>query len=74
MIGIEFVKDKVSKERNVDLRNEVIQQAFEAGLLLIPCGANSIRLTPPLNISRELVDEGLHIFENVLTEAETGLS
>ena len=74
MVGIEFVKDKVSKERNVDLRNEVIQRAFEAGLLLIPCGENSIRMTPPLNISRELVDEGLHIFENVLTEAETELS
>jgi hypothetical protein len=28
-------------------------------------------MTPPLNIPRPLVEEGLHIFENVLTEAES---
>jgi 4-aminobutyrate aminotransferase len=72
MVGLEFVKDKDTKERNVDLRNEVVHQAFEAGLLLIPCGTNSIRMTPPLNISKALVDEGLQIFEEVLTKAEAG--
>ncbi len=40
------------------------------GLLVIPCGTNSIRVTPALNIPRSLVEEGLHIFENALTEAE----
>ena len=70
MVGIEFVKDRQSKERAVDLRNMVIQRAFEDGLLLIPCGTNSIRMTPPLNIPRHLVEEGLHLFEKALTEAE----
>ncbi len=71
MIGMEFVKDRQTKERAVELRNHVIQRAFEMGLLLIPCGANSIRITPPLNIPRPLVDEGLQIFEQALTEAES---
>ena len=70
MIGIEFVKDRETKERAVDLRNHIIQRAFEMGLLLIPCGTNSIRMTPPLNIERPLVEEGLSIFEKALTEAE----
>lgn len=70
MVGIEFVKEKGSKQRNPDVRNRVIQQAFESGLLLIPCGPNSIRMTPPLNISRELTDEGLRIFEDALTKVE----
>ncbi len=70
MVGIEFVKDRITKERAVDLRNEIIQQAFKRGLLLIPCGTNSIRMTPPLNIPRPLVEEGLAIFESVLTEVE----
>jgi 4-aminobutyrate aminotransferase len=70
MVGIEFVKDKGSKQRNPDVRDRVIQQAFESGLLLIPCGPNSIRMTPPLNISRELTDEGLRIFEDALTAVE----
>ncbi len=70
MVGIEFVKEKGSKQRNPDVRNRVIQQAFESGLLVIPCGPNSIRMTPPLNISRELTDEGLRIFEDALTKVE----
>lgn len=70
MIGVEFVKDHISKERAVELRDHVIQTAFLNGLLIIPCGTNSIRLTPPLNIARPLVEEGLHIFEDALTTAE----
>ena len=69
MIGLEFVKDRQSKERATELRNQIIQSAFNKGLLLIPCGTNSIRMTPPLNIERPLVEEGLHIFESALTEA-----
>ncbi|MCL4868337.1 MAG: acetyl ornithine aminotransferase family protein [Anaerolineae bacterium] len=70
MIGLEFVKDRQSKERAVALRDDIIQTAFLNGLLVIPCGSNSIRLTPPLNVPRPLVEEGLHIFEDALTQAE----
>ncbi|MCP5098848.1 MAG: acetyl ornithine aminotransferase family protein [Chloroflexi bacterium] len=70
MIGIDFVMDKQTKEPAINLRNDIIQHAFENGLLLIPCGKNAIRMTPPLNISRELVDKGLAQFELSLTEAE----
>ena len=70
MIGIEFVKDRESKERAVALRNTLVQKGFQKGVLLIPCGSNSIRMTPPLNIPRDLVDEGLQIFAEALAEAE----
>jgi 4-aminobutyrate aminotransferase len=70
MIGVEFVKDRDTKERAPALRNAITQTAFERGLLLIPCGASAIRMTPPLNIPRALVEEGLHIFESTLTELE----
>lgn len=70
MIGIEFVKDRETKERAVALRNAIVQKGFKKGLLLIPCGSNSIRMTPALNIPRHLVDEGLQIFAEVLAEAE----
>ena len=70
MFGIEFVEDKTTKERAPKLRSSIIQKAFENGLLLLPCGYNSIRLTPPLNIGRKLVDEGLQLFEQALSEAE----
>jgi 4-aminobutyrate aminotransferase len=70
MIGAEFVSDRRRKTRAPALRNAVIQAAFESGLLIIPCGPSAIRFTPPLNISRALVDEGLDIFESALAEAE----
>jgi 4-aminobutyrate aminotransferase len=70
MIGIEFVRDRQTKERAPILRHAVIQKAFAKGLLLIPCGINSIRMTPPLNIPFKLVEEGLRIFEEALGEAE----
>jgi len=74
MIGMEFVKDRETKERAVNLRNNVIQHAFENGLLLIPCGQNGIRMTPALNIPRNLVDDGLQIFEEALTVYEKELA
>jgi 4-aminobutyrate aminotransferase len=70
MIGVEFVRDRQTKKRAIALRNSIIHTAFEHGLLMLPCGANSIRMTPPLNISRHLVDDGLQIFEDAVTAAE----
>lgn len=74
-IGVEFVKNKQSKERGPDVRDVAIHTAFEHGLLLLGCGRNTIRVTPPLNVSRVEMDEGLEIFETAVTLAEeaTGL-
>lgn len=70
MIGAEFVRSRETKERAVELRNHVIHSAFQKGLLLLPCGTNTIRFIPPLNIARGLVEEGLHILETAVSEAE----
>lgn len=70
MIGVEFIKDHLTKNRAAALRNDIIQRAFSNGLLLIPCGVNALRFTPALNIPRQLVDEGLQIFEEALTATE----
>lgn len=70
MIGIEFVKDRQTKERFPEMRNAVIQKAFTNGLLLLPCGRNTLRMTPALNTSRTLVDEGLQIFMESIAAAE----
>jgi 4-aminobutyrate aminotransferase len=70
MIGIELVKDKETREQAPELRNEVIQRAFQKGLLILGCGPNTARFMPALNISQEIVDEGLAIFEEALTEVE----
>lgn len=70
MIGVEFVKDKLSKDYADALRDRVVDLAFERGLLLLGCARNVIRIAPPLSISTREVDEGLAIFEEALTLAE----
>ena len=66
MIGMELVRDQQTKERADAERDHIVQEAFRRGLLLLPCGRNTIRISPPLNISREEIDEGLKVLEEVL--------
>ena len=47
MIGVELVKDPVTKEKAVEERNRIIQACFEKGLLILGCGENVFRLIPP---------------------------
>jgi 4-aminobutyrate aminotransferase len=63
MIGLEFVKDPVSKEPAKKLVEKVIHEAFHNGLLLLSCGVSTIRLMPPLMISQDLADEAVEILE-----------
>jgi len=70
MIGVEFVKDKNTKEPNEEIRNKIEHLGFEYGLLLLGCGKSTIRLAPPLCITKKEMDEGLEIFEQVITMAE----
>jgi 4-aminobutyrate aminotransferase len=67
MIGIELVRNQQRKEPADSERDECIQEAFRRGLLLLPCGRNSIRISPPLSITREEIDQGLKVLEEVLT-------
>jgi 4-aminobutyrate aminotransferase len=66
MIGVELVKDPVTKEKAVEERSKIIQACFEKGLLILGCGENVIRLIPPLIITKEEADTALTILEEVL--------
>ncbi len=68
MIGVEIVKSKETKEPGIEEAKAIMQKCFQRGLALITCGNSTIRLIPPLTISRELVDTGLEIFEGAVKE------
>ncbi len=70
MIGIEIVKDKATREPSVELRNRVETLAFERGLIMLGCGETSLRLSPPLIVSKEEATVALDILEEALTQAE----
>jgi 4-aminobutyrate aminotransferase len=70
MIGIEFVKDRHTKERAAEESNEIANECFRNGLMLLTCGKNSIRFIPPLIISQETVDQALEIFEKSVAKVQ----
>jgi 4-aminobutyrate aminotransferase len=63
MIGIEFVKDLETQEPWADLRDRIVYEAFEKGLILQGAGESSIRFSPPLIITRDQADFALGVFE-----------
>jgi 4-aminobutyrate aminotransferase len=68
MIGVEFVKDRATKEPLEHFVHRVELEAFKKGLLLLGCGRSTVRIAPPLVIDEEDVATGLRIFDEVLTE------
>jgi 4-aminobutyrate aminotransferase len=68
MVGVEFVKDRATKERAGDLRNRIVMGAFHKGLLLLGCGENTIRFCPALTVSAEEIDLCLTMFEEIIRE------
>lgn len=66
MIGVELVRDQTTRERAPALRDRLIDQAFARGLLLLGCGENTIRLSPPLVITKDQADFCLDTLEELL--------
>jgi 4-aminobutyrate aminotransferase len=72
MIGAEIVKDKESKKPGSDEAKEIMMRCWKRGVAIITCGASTVRLVPPLIITRELVDAALEIFEDATKEVGKG--
>jgi len=66
MIGIELVRDQATKERAGDLRDRAVQMCFERGLLVLGAGPNTIRLCPPLVITKDQADFAAQTIEECL--------
>ncbi len=66
MLGAELVKDRESKKPAAKLRNAIIAKSFEKGLLLLGCGANTMRFSPALTVSADEIDACLSIIDDVI--------
>ncbi len=64
MIGIEF-EDR-------DTMVAVEQAAFRRGLLVLGCGDDVIRMSPPLVFRRDQADTALQIFEDAVADVASG--
>jgi len=70
MIGVEIVEDKESKKVAAEKANEIMMRSWRRGVAMITCGKSTLRIAPPLVITRELVDSALEIITSTIREVE----
>jgi 4-aminobutyrate aminotransferase len=66
MIGVDIVKDKTTKEYAAAERDKIIERAFEHGVLFLGCGPSSVRLCPPLVVTKDESDVALDVLEDCI--------
>lgn len=60
MIGIELASHEIA--------DKVANRCWEKGLLVLECGKKAIRMSPPLVVTREQVDEAVRVFAEACRE------
>jgi 4-aminobutyrate aminotransferase len=63
MIGVEIVKDQTTKEYGAELRDKIVELAFERGILFLGCGPSTVRIAPPLVVTRDEADAAIDALE-----------
>ncbi len=69
MTATEFVQDRSTKEPAVAFRDRVLVEAYQRGLILLPCGRSSLRYIPPLIVQRAEIDEAMEILDHAIRAA-----
>jgi 4-aminobutyrate aminotransferase len=73
MIGVELVRNKKTKERAGAERDRVVEAAFTKGLLVLGCGENTVRISPPLIITKQQADIAMDILEQAIEDVQRGV-
>src|ERR1700731_4270301 len=68
MIGVDIVKDKTTKEYAAAERDQIVERAFEHGVLFLGCGPSTIRLCPPLVVTKEESDVAMDVLEECIQQ------
>ena len=71
LLGVELVRDPVTKEPASGAASAVMRHALERGVIILAGGAtgNVLTLTPPLTITRRQLDCALDVIEEGVAEA-----
>jgi 4-aminobutyrate aminotransferase len=72
MLGVEIVKDKQTKEQAGPERDRIVELAFERGVLYLGSGPSTVRLAPPLVVTKEEADVALDVLEECISIVERG--
>ncbi len=69
MVGVEFIESKETMRAAPELRDKIEMECFNRGLIILGCGASTIRWSPPLILTKENVDVALDIFGEAIDAA-----
>ena len=69
MIGVEISRDRDATEPWTELRDKIVVECFNRGLVIQGAGESAVRFSPPLIVDREQVDFAVGAFEAVLSDA-----
>ena len=69
MLALELVEDKETRNPAPQLRDRIVDLAFQRGLLLLGCGETSIRLCPSLLVQSREAEVALDILEDCIQQA-----
>jgi 4-aminobutyrate aminotransferase len=69
MTATEFVRDRRTREPAVKFRDHVLEESYQRGLILLPCGRSTLRYIPPLIVRREEIDEAIEILDAAIVAA-----
>jgi len=70
MVGVDIVKDQETREYGNELRDRIVEVAFEKGILFLGCGPSTIRIAPPLVVTEEEADIAIDILEDAIATVE----
>jgi len=73
MIGVDIVKDQRTREFGNAERDRVVETAFERGVLFLGCGPSTVRIAPPLIVTKDEADIAVDILEESIAAVEQTL-
>lgn len=73
LIGVDIVKDRFTKERDIEKTAKICWRCWEKGLILAFFSGSVLRIAPPLIITRQEVEKAMAIIEEAIFEVEQGI-
>jgi 4-aminobutyrate aminotransferase len=70
MVGVEIVKDQKTREYAPELRDRIIELAFDRGVLFLGCGPSTIRIAPALVVTKDEADVAVDVLDECIAVAD----
>ena len=70
MIGVDIVKDQATREYGASERDRIVEAAFERGILFLGCGPSTVRIAPPLIVTKDEADVAMDALEESIAVVE----